>query len=94
MVTVDAALYGEGFKQRLQHIADIVVEAQSLRDDAQLVRLSTEPHTCSGLLRLTRFTIPGLIAVPVSAQMLLLVRPCLVDGWAAIDAASTCAACA
>jgi hypothetical protein len=76
MVSVPAHMYAPSLKKRVQHIASIVMLTQSLKDHAELVRLSTEPHTCSGLLRILRFSLPGLMTVPMTHQMLLLVRRC------------------
>ena len=74
MVTMHGAALGESVVERVQHLAHIVLHVHSMSDDSQLVKLSIEPRTCCGLLRVAKFAVPGLMRLPVTEPMLLMVR--------------------
>jgi hypothetical protein len=74
MVTVPVDGYTPSLQSRLKHLADIALRVQSVSDDAELVRLSTEPQSCCGLIRVCKFSLPGVMPLPVAEPMLLMVR--------------------
>jgi hypothetical protein len=73
MVTVPPQAYSTSLQAQLRHLAHIALQVQSVSDDSQLVRLSTEPQSCCGLMRLSKFSLPGMLTLPVSEPMLLMV---------------------
>jgi hypothetical protein len=74
MVTLHAAAAANAVTvQQIQHLAHIVLHVQSVRDDAELVKLSTEPHSCCALMRVDKVSVPGHIRLPVTEPMLLMV---------------------
>jgi hypothetical protein len=75
MVTVHAAVAtNNAAMQQIRHLAHIVLRVQSVRDDAELVKLSTEPHSCCGLMTVDKVSVPGHVRLPVTEPMLLMVR--------------------
>lgn len=89
MVTAHAAALKDSEVERMQHLAHIVLHVQSIGDDAQLVKLSTEPRTCCGLMRIAKFSAPGLMRLPVTEPMMLMVRASLHPPWVALCGACT-----
>lgn len=73
MVTVAADLYSASAVAQVLHCADVALRLRSLADDAELVRLSAEPHSAAGLVHVCKFSVPGCISLPVCEPMLLLV---------------------
>ena len=75
MVTVAADLYSPSCVAKVLHCADVALRLRSLADDAELVRLSADPHSAAGLVHVCKFSVPGCISLPVCEPMLLLVPP-------------------
>lgn len=73
MVTIPVDLYSDAFKRKVLHAADVAIRCRSIRDDAELVRLSMDPHSCCGLMEVAKFSVPGCITLPVSDPLLLMV---------------------
>jgi hypothetical protein len=74
MVSLAADLYDASFFAKVLHLSDVALRVRSVNDDADLVRLSPDPHSCCGLLQVQKFSLPGAISLPTTEPMLLMVR--------------------
>ena len=74
MVSVPTQGFTPALAQQLRHLAHVALHVQSVGDDAQLVRLSTDPQSCCGLAQVTKFAPPHMMPLPVAEPMLLMVR--------------------
>jgi hypothetical protein len=77
MVTVAADAFSSDTRAQLKHLAHVALHVQSASDDSQIVRLSTDPQSCCGLISQAKFSLPGTITLPQPEPMLLMVcAPC------------------
>lgn len=85
MVTVTTGVFSPDVQARLKHLSDVALHVQAASDDSPIVRLAAEPQSCCGLLRLSKFSLPSFLTLPVTEPMLLMVCSFALTATNALD---------